>query len=60
MFTDGCSLLFLVQSVNIADKPRLGESADIAAAGRAISEALAEGRAAQAAQSREAEEPLSP
>ena len=63
MFTDGCSLLFLVQSVNIADQPRLGESVDIAAVGRAVSEALAEVRTAQAAPLREAgeaEEPPSP
>ena len=60
MFTDGCSLLFLVQSVNIADKPAVGESAVITTVGRAISEALADVRTAQAEQPREAKEPLSP
>ena len=60
VFTDDCSLLFLVQSVNIADKPGLGESADITAVGRALSEALAEAHVAPATQSKEAEEPPAP
>lgn len=57
VFTDGGSLLFLLQSVNTAEEPSPGESADITAVGRAVSRAIAEVHAAQAAMASESAQP---
>ena len=57
VYTDGGSLLFLLQSVNTADEPGPGESADITAVGRALSAAISIMRQAQAAQAAESAQP---